>query len=117
VEPISAFNARNRSQFGKPEVWKCEVLSSDHAEQHVGILNNFANAVLRGGKLLAPGEEGINGLTISNAIHLSTWTNDWVDLPIDEDLYHEKLTERVKTSTIVKKQVFDTVSTDISSTH
>lgn len=51
-----------------------------------------------GGKLLAPGEEGINGLTISNAIHLSDWTNDWVELPIDADRYLELLNEKRKKS-------------------
>ena len=31
-------------------------------------------------------------------MHLSAWTDDWVDLPLDEDLFHEKLQERMATS-------------------
>lgn len=35
---------------------------------------------------------------ISNAMHLSAWTNTTVTLPIDEELYYEELMKRVKTS-------------------
>ena len=62
---------------------------------HVGILNNYVEALLDGTPLLAPGEEGINGLTISNAAYLSSWENRWVDLPLDEDRYYELLSQRI----------------------
>lgn len=52
--------------------------------QHKGILQNIADALLKGTELLAPGEEGIHGLTLSNAMHLSARTDHWVDLPIDK---------------------------------
>lgn len=117
VEPISEFNAKNKTQFGQPEVWKCDVLESDKSEQHIGILNNFASAVLDGTPLLAPGEEGIHGLEISNAIHLSTWLDEWIEFPINEDLYYEKLKEKIETSTFVKNPVLDIMTEDISSTH
>ena len=29
---------------------------------------------------------------------LSAWTDDWVDVPIDDDLYYDELQKRVKTS-------------------
>ncbi|MNY64691.1 hypothetical protein D3C86_2018380 [compost metagenome] len=71
-------------------------------EQHRGILRNFTNAILHDEPLLAPGEEGIHGLTLSNAMYLSAWTDNWVDLPIDSDLFHEKLMEKVQNSTFQK---------------
>ncbi len=37
------------------------------------MLNAFAGAILRGEPLIAGGEEGIHGLTLSNAMHLSSW--------------------------------------------
>ena len=43
-------------------------------------------------------EEGINGLMISNAMHLSSWTGKTVTLPIDEDLFLEELNKRRATS-------------------
>jgi len=48
--------------------------------------------------LVARGEEGINGLTLSNAMHLSQWLGHPVELPLDEDQYYEELAKRVKTS-------------------
>lgn len=65
-------------------------------EQHCGIMKNFTNHVLNGEALIAPGEEGINGLTISNAIHLSSWLGKEVTLPLDEDLYIEELNKRIE---------------------
>lgn len=66
---------------------------------HAGILQNFADAVLRGGELLAPGYEGINELEISNAAYLSSWTGKSVSLPMskdDESEFERRLFERQK---------------------
>ncbi|GJM70917.1 hypothetical protein HMSSN036_31330 [Paenibacillus macerans] len=101
--PEPKFNAEYTGGFGQPECWKCEIpVEGGIGSQHKGILQNFTNAVLHGEPLLAPGEEGILGLTISNAMHLSAWTEDWVQLPLDEDLFYEKLQEKIKTSVFRK---------------
>ena len=42
--------------------------------QHAGVLENFAANILDGTPLLAPGSDGINGVRLANAIHLSSWT-------------------------------------------
>ena len=65
-------------------------------EQHTGIIRNFTNHVLNGDKLIAPGYEGIRGLTISNAIHLSSWLGEAVELPIDEEAYIAELNKRIE---------------------
>lgn len=99
--PESEFNRTNREVFGRPEVWKCDIpVPPGQGPQHKGITQNFVNAILYGEPLLAPGEEGIRGLEISNAMHLSTWTDDWVKLPIDEDLYYEHLKKRIESSKV-----------------
>ena len=81
-------NKRLTKPFEKLENWACEIpVDFSGGEQHIGILKNYANAVLRGTELLAKGEDGILGLTISNAIHLSAWTGKTIDLhnmPEDE---------------------------------
>jgi len=48
--------------------------------------------------LIAPGLDGIRGLTLSNAMHLSTWTDDWVELPLNEKQYLRLLQQRISTS-------------------
>ena len=62
------------------------------------VVNRFAGAILRGEALVANGREGINGLTLSNAMHLSAWLDKTVDIPFDEDLYLSELNKRRATS-------------------
>lgn len=99
------YNRTNTVPFGRPECWECNVPADfSGGLQHVGILRNFASAVLHGTPLLAGGEEGILGLTISNAIHLSGWTGETVDVKnFPDDRYYELLQEKIRNSTVVKK--------------
>lgn len=96
------FNRDFKGGFGSPECWKCEIPTEGDNSQHIGILRNWVSAILNGTELIAPGIEGIHGLTISNAMHLSAWTDSWVDIPFDEDLFYEKLQERIENSTFKK---------------
>ncbi len=73
-------------------------LSTDKETGHVGVLNAFSDKILGKGELIAGGIEGINGLTISNAMHLSSFTDKEVELPLDEELYYNELMKRVATS-------------------
>ncbi len=79
--------------------------------QHIGVLRAFVDRILHNGPLVAEGVEGINGLMLSNAMHLSSWLERPVSLPVDEDLFLEQLNRR-KQSSKQKKQVqevtFDT---------
>ena len=75
-----------------------EVETDGKNEQHSGVLNAFAAHILRGEPLIADGREGINGLSISNACHLSAWTGRKVDLPLDDEEYYNELMKRVATS-------------------
>lgn len=97
------FNAEYKGGFGAPEVWECNVPVYGENSQHIGILKNWVEAIRYGKPLLAPGEEGIKGLELSNAMHLSAWTDSWVELPINEDLFYEMLQEKIKQSTYQKK--------------
>lgn len=111
------FNKTNTAPFGSPECWECKIpVCTDGGPQHIGILKDFANAVLNGTELLAPGYEGINGLTISNAIHYSAWTGKWADIKnFPDDEFYELLQEKIKNSTVVKKESNTTV--DINGTY
>ncbi|MFC0331966.1 Gfo/Idh/MocA family protein [Paenibacillus sepulcri] len=102
-ESETEFNKRNTSSFGSPEVWKFEIPAQGPSPEHAGILQNFTDAVLHGAQLVAPGEEGIAGLTISNAMHLSTWLDGWVDLPFDENLHEAELNKRIAGSSFQKQ--------------
>ena len=110
------FNAEYKGGFGQPEVWKCDIPVRGKETAHPGVTQNWVDAILKGTPLLAPGVEGINGLQISNAMHLSAWTDDWVDIPVDEEQFYNLLQERVKTSTFKKKTV-ETKVLDTSGTY
>ncbi|WP_018884568.1 Gfo/Idh/MocA family protein [Paenibacillus massiliensis] len=115
--PEPEWNASYTGGFGSPECWTCDIPVPDgHGEQHVGILRNFTNAILHGEQLLAPGEEGIHGLTLSNAMYLSAWEDDWVDLPLDEDRFLELLERKIADSKYVKKNAGD-IALDVTGTH
>ena len=82
---------------------------------HSAIVQNFANAVLFGEPLLASGFEAINGLQLSNAMFLSSWTGKPVEVPCDGDLFYELLTKKIEGSTY-KKTAVETTE-DISGTY
>ncbi|WP_405172423.1 Gfo/Idh/MocA family oxidoreductase [Paenibacillus sp. FSL H8-0280] len=100
------FNQRFTGGFGQPECWKCEIPITGVETGHPGLIRNWVDAIRTGVPLIAPGEDGIHGLTLSNAMLLSTWTDNWVDLPIDEDLFYEHLQERIAGSTTKKDKAF-----------
>ncbi|MEG0767514.1 MAG: Gfo/Idh/MocA family oxidoreductase [Clostridia bacterium] len=81
--------------FGSPECVISEVETDGENLQHVGVLRQFARSILTGEPLVARGEEGIFGLTLSNAMHLSSWLDQKIALPLDEDLFYAELQKRV----------------------
>ena len=96
----SVFTKENESPYASPPC-KSEIVQTDGKnEQHSGVLNAFAASILRGEPLVADGREGIKGLTLSNAMHLSAWTETEVKIPFDEKQFKDLLEERIKTSKI-----------------
>nr|WP_319216625.1 Gfo/Idh/MocA family oxidoreductase [uncultured Trichococcus sp.] len=72
-----------------------EEFVTPHGLQHISVLNNFADHIVKGEPLLANGEEGINGVTLANAMHLSSWLDKEVDYKVDGDLYLAELNKRI----------------------
>ena len=109
------FSKTNKISFAAPRGKTIEVETDGQSPQHVGVLNRFAAAILRDEPMVARGEEGIFGLTISNAMHLSSWLGKTVEIPFDEDLFYDELMKRVATSRR-KEPVAGTVA-DLSGTY
>ena len=81
---------------------------------HQGVMQAFVNRILFGTPLVAEGTEGIRGLTLSNAIHLSSWLGREVTIPLDEDLFLAELNKKRATSkkkTNVKEVTLSTEGT------
>jgi predicted dehydrogenase len=71
-------------------------LESPFGQQHADVLENFALNVLDGTPLVAPGGDGINGVRLANAIHLSSWLGQEVPLEFDDEQYLDLLNERIR---------------------
>jgi len=96
--------------FRKPDCTVTEVKTDGMNEQHPAVLRAFADRILKGTPLIADGREGINGLMLSNAMHLSSWLGHEVQIPIDGDLFLEELNKRRASSKKknTTERVFDT---------
>ena len=104
--------------FDKPSTWECRInLAHESRPQHAIVVENVANAILRGDKLIAPLEEGIRGLELGNAMLLSGLKKRPVTLPIDGAEYAEMLAGLVKTSRRQPKVVRKAEQADMSSTY
>jgi predicted dehydrogenase len=110
------FNRTYKGGFGEPESWKCDIPIVGQEHGHKVITQNWVDHILHQAPLVAPGEDGIKGLMLSNAMLLSTWTDNWVDLPIDEDLFYHYLQERIKQSNS-EKQAGDYLTLDVKNSH
>ena len=62
--------------------------------------------------MIAPGPEGLKAVQIFNAIYLSSWTDGWLNVPVDEEVYMARLDEQKKKSTIKKSS--RTIEMDIA---
>jgi predicted dehydrogenase len=101
--------------WGAPALEKIEVETDGKNPQQIGIINNFANAILGLEEQFVQGVDGINGVELMNAMELSGWRNGAeVTLPLDEDEYLKELnlhraTSRGKAN--VKEAIADTAGT------
>ena len=112
----SEFSATNKSPFGAPKFKQTDVETDGENPQHKGVMNAFASAILHGTPLVAEGIEGINGLSISNAMHLSAWTDQTIDIEnFDHELYYAELMKRVAT-TRRKTNITEAVAAEMGDT-
>lgn len=84
-------------QLNSDDLYTTETIEfeSPWGAQHAGVLENFAANILDGTPLLAPGSDGIKGVRLANAIHLSSWTGQEVSLDFDEDEFLAELNTRI----------------------
>ena len=110
------FSATNKNPFGSMKFSITKVETDGKNPQHAGVMNAFASAILHGTPLVAEGVEGIRGLSLSNAMHLSSFTDSTVDLAhFDHELYYSELMKRVAMSRR-KTGVTEVVAGDMSDT-
>jgi len=62
---------------------------------HHNIIANFADSILNGTELIAPGEEGMNSIELANSFLYSSLKNETVELPLDSANFSKILNELI----------------------
>jgi predicted dehydrogenase len=112
--PMSEFSRSSPEAFARPETVPDVITASGHGGQHLEILQNFTEAILEGKPLIAPAAEGIHSVELANAMLLSGWLGQTVELPIDGARYENLLQERIRESRFQKKAVVPVAATDFA---
>ena len=94
----SKFRHETLSKFGKPATWNIQIPVPGNGGQHLEIMQNFADAILEGKDLIAPGIEGIHSVELANAMLLSSFRQTAVRLPIDSAEFSAELQNRIAES-------------------
>jgi len=92
--------------FDKVPTETIEVPYTHHGQPgHRFMIENFAAAIQNGDTLIAPAPEGLRSISLGNAIMLSSFLKQTVEIPFDEDLYEAKLQELIANSRFQKGEV------------
>ena len=80
-----------------PEHYAREIaVEKSGVEGYQKIFQNFTDHLLKGEPLLATGEDGLRVLMIANGAYLSSWQEQRVEFPIDDEKYAVMLEEKVR---------------------
>ncbi|HWD41608.1 MAG TPA: Gfo/Idh/MocA family oxidoreductase [Fimbriimonas sp.] len=99
TESVQDYSDTTSEMFPNMPTWKCEIPTGRQGAHHLTIIQNFIDAILDGKPLVAPGEEGIRSVELANAMLLSSWTSESVQLPMDGAVYERALKEKIANST------------------
>ena len=110
----ASFSQECPQSFAQPDSWNVEIPVDGNGSQHMGVFQNFADAIRDGKELFSPATEGIYSVELANAILLSGLKHEPVSLPLDGAEYEACLQKLIDDSTFVKKEVKNTVETDMT---
>lgn len=114
AQAMTEFSRTTTDPFGAPEVETIEFADLNHGRQHMGVVENFVEAVLNGKPLIAPAQDGLASVELANAMLMSAFENRPIDLPIDAEAYASHLKKKINNSTHVKKVREKSGPTDMS---
>lgn len=91
--------------FLKPEVWNVAIPFADAAAPHAMLMTNFADAILDGAPLIAPGADGLGSVELANVLLYSSLMEQTIQVPMDGAAFEAKLNELIANSRFEKKVV------------
>jgi predicted dehydrogenase len=109
----------SKDSFDKVECWQIKVPFQNLGESgHRLVIENFAEAVLDGGELIAPAAEGLSSVMMANAImHSSLHGHRPVELPMDEAGFAKELKDLIADSAFAKKTAAPAVVEDMAKSY
>jgi predicted dehydrogenase len=111
--PVQHYSDTSPERWIGPPVWNVEIPITGNGEQHLGILKNFAEAILHKKPLIAPAAEGLHSVELANAMLLSSHLGKRLTLPLNATAYANLLKKRIATSRFKKTVVRVDASQDI----
>lgn len=113
--PMTKFSHTTNERFAGPPVWEVTIpIHGGHGPQHVGILQNFCDAIIDGKPLIAPAEEGIHSVELANAMIYSSVLGKTLELPLSAPAYERWLKTMIAQSQKKKKVVRQAADEDFS---
>ena len=103
------YSESTNNAFGSPPCDKEVYPEEGEFTSHVGVVNNFVEAVNGEAPLLADAAEGLHSVELANAMVYSAWTQAPVTLPLDSAAYEAALEEKIATSPPRKRKVREVV--------
>ena len=103
--PMSEFSRTTDQPFASVPNTTTTITLGDPGAGHVGIIQNFVDAILDGAPLIAPAAEGVYSVELANAMLFSSLKARTIDLPLNGAAYQRLLHRLVKTSRFVKPAV------------
>ncbi|MDO4267077.1 MAG: Gfo/Idh/MocA family oxidoreductase [Eubacteriales bacterium] len=88
------FNRENTEIYASPAHSPETVLLEEETNPYVAMFRNFSDHLHHGAPLIAPGEEGLNAVLLTNGAYLSAWAGRRISFPMDERLYEAELEKR-----------------------
>ena len=89
--PVDRFIREYAGGFGKPNVTTEDITPDEPYPMHAGVIRAFADHILTGAPMIADGREGLCSLMLANAMLLSSWTDETIELPLDDARYADRL--------------------------
>ena len=83
--------------FEAPKTEWEDVLIEGEDTAHPGVIAQFVKAVRENAPLIADGQDGLNQLTVCNAIYLAGFTGKTVSLPLDDEAMERLVSKLAKT--------------------
>ena len=112
--PMSQFSRTSAESFAAPPLWDCQIPVTSTGGAHADLLQNFVDAILDGVPLIAPAEEGMRQVELSNAMLYSSFQDKTIELPLDGAAYERHLKKLIANSKWRKKVVRKKVTVDLA---